>query len=70
MPQTAEATPPAAAAAASQAPEAWHLPEPQVLKDLGIIQFGWLEQGVTFNSLSPTNRWNGPVVYQRPQQRV
>ena len=59
--QTAEATPPAAAAAASQAPVAWHLPEPQALKDLGIIQFGWLEQGVTFNSLSPTNRWNGPV---------
>ena len=29
--------------------------------NLGIEQYGWVEQGVIFNSLSPTNRWNGPV---------
>ena len=40
----------------------WHLPEPESLKELGIEQYGWLEQGVTFNSLSPGNRWNGPVI--------
>ena len=32
-----------------------------MLKELGIVQYGWLEQGATFNSLSPMNRWNGPV---------
>ena len=29
---------------------------------MGIQQYGWLEQGMTFNSLSPVNRWNGPVM--------
>ena len=28
---------------------------------MGVKQFGWVEQGLIFNSLSPTNRWNGPV---------
>ncbi len=40
----------------------WKLPEPEFLKELGIEQYGWLEQGATFNSLSPVNRWNGPVL--------
>jgi len=65
----APATPPseAAAPAAEPAPappappKPWTLPEPCVLKQLGIQQYGWLEQGATFNSLSPVNRWNGPV---------
>jgi len=59
------AAPPSEAAPAPAAPappKPWTLPEPAVLKDLGIHQFGWLEQGVTFNNLCPTNRWNGPVV--------
>jgi hypothetical protein len=43
------------------APKPWTLPEPSFLKDMGIQQYGWIEQGLTFNSLSPTNRWNGPV---------
>ena len=54
--------PPAAPAEANQDPaKPWKLPEPDVLKQLKIVQYGWLEQGLTFNSLSPTNRWNGPV---------
>ena len=61
-PASDTAAPVAAAVEASQVPAGpWHLPEPQALKDLGIEQYGWVEQGVTFNSLSPTNRWNGPV---------
>jgi len=61
--QPSETTAPVAAAAeAGQAPAGpWHLPEPKGLKEFGILQYGWLEQGLTFNSLSPTNRWNGPV---------
>lgn len=51
----------AAAPADPEPPKPWKLPEPSVLKELGIEQFGWLEQGVTFNNLSPANRWNGPV---------
>jgi hypothetical protein len=53
-----DAAPPAAEAPAP--PKPWTLPEPTFLKKLGIQQFGWIEQGVTFNSLSPVNRWNGP----------
>ncbi len=41
--------------------EAWTIPQPRALKSLGIKTFGWLEQGATFNSLSPSDRWNGPV---------
>ena len=43
------------------APQPWHLPEPTFLQNLGIKQFGWLEQGLTFNSLGSESRWNGPV---------
>ncbi len=57
-----ETAPVAAPAAASAAPpKPWSLPELSVLKELKIQQYGWLEQGATFNSLSPINRWNGPV---------
>jgi len=41
--------------------EAWTIPQPRFLQAFGIKTFGWLEQGATFNSLSPSNRWNGPV---------
>jgi len=59
----APSLPPAeqAAPAAPAPPKPWTLPEPKMLKDLGIQQYGWVEQGLTFNSLSPANRWNGPV---------
>ncbi len=57
----AAAAAPAAAEAVPPPDAMWHLPEPEMLKKLGIVQYGWLEQGVTFNSLSPVNRWNGPV---------
>ena len=62
--QPSNAAAPAAepAPATPAPPKPWTLPEACLLKELGIHQFGWLEQGATFNSLSPTNRWNGPVV--------
>lgn len=41
--------------------EAWHMPQSRTLQSLGITTYGWMEQGLTFNSLNPTNRWNGPV---------
>ncbi len=59
---SAAAAPAEPAPAAPAPPKPWALPEASLLKDLRIQQFGWLEQGATFNSLSPTNRWNGPVV--------
>jgi hypothetical protein len=61
--QPSEAAAPAAEpAAANPAPaKPWSLPEPCILEQMGIQQYGWVEQGLTFNSLSPTNRWNGPV---------
>ncbi len=39
----------------------WTLPQPGVLQDMGINVSGWLEAGLTLNSLSPSDRWNGPV---------
>ncbi|MGO8690151.1 MAG: outer membrane beta-barrel protein [Thermoguttaceae bacterium] len=56
---SANATAPAAGAAAAPAP--WTLPQPCVLQRLGIIASGWLEQGATINTLSPSDRWNGPL---------
>jgi hypothetical protein len=41
--------------------EARKMPQSAALKALGINTFGWIEQGATFNSLNPTDRWNGPV---------
>ncbi|MGA2031432.1 MAG: outer membrane beta-barrel protein [Thermoguttaceae bacterium] len=64
QPAAQAATPAAsepAATAADCADKPWTLPEPCALQELGIKQYGWLEQGATFNSLSPRDRWNGPV---------
>jgi hypothetical protein len=64
----ADESPIAAAAAETEAPPSstpdkpWTIPQPCVLQQLGVRTFGWLEQGVVFNSLSPADRWNGPVV--------
>jgi hypothetical protein len=41
--------------------EKWTIPQPLILRELGINMYGWLDQGVTLNSLSPRDRWNGPV---------
>jgi hypothetical protein len=41
-------------------PGAWKLPSPDFMKRMGIEQGGWLEQGITYNSLSPGDRFNGP----------
>ena len=48
-------------AAAGPTQQPWSMPQPHCLQAMGIRTFGWLEQGVTFNSLSPGDRWNGPV---------
>ena len=37
------------------------MPQPCALQSLGINMSGWVEGGLTFNSLSPSDRWNGPV---------
>jgi hypothetical protein len=43
-------------------PQPWRIPQPCFLQALGIETYGWIDQGVVFNSLSPSDRWNGPVV--------
>jgi len=41
--------------------EPWKLPQPCALQQAGIVMGGWLQQGITFNSTSPTDGFNGPV---------
>ena len=55
------ATPEPSPAADGPSEKPWTIPQPKVLNHLGIITSGWLEQGVTFNSLNPHDGWNGPV---------
>jgi hypothetical protein len=40
---------------------AWSLPQPCILQNLGIKMGGWIEQGITFNSLGRDQGFNGPV---------
>ena len=58
-PQTA--APPAPDPAPAADPKPWKLPQPCFTKALGIDISGWLEGGATINTLSPGDRWNGPV---------
>jgi hypothetical protein len=58
-PQAAVAPDPAPGPAAD--PKPWKLPQPCLTQELGIDISGWLEPGVTLNTLSPRDRWNGPV---------
>jgi hypothetical protein len=39
----------------------WKLPQPQALQQRGIDVGGWVQQGITFNSVNPEDRFNGPV---------
>ena len=39
----------------------WTLPQPCFLESLGIQVHGWLQQGITFNSRKPVDKFNGPV---------
>jgi hypothetical protein len=39
----------------------WTIPQPCCLQRHGIRIGGWLEQGITFNSVDPGDRSNGPV---------
>ena len=41
--------------------DAWTIPQPCFLQNLGIRMGGWLEQGMTFNAQDPADRFNGPV---------
>jgi hypothetical protein len=45
---------------APAAPKGWKLPQPDCLKSRGIDMGGWVEQGITYNSLNPEDRYNGP----------
>jgi len=44
----------------AQGDEPWKLPQPDFFQRTGINLGGWLEQGITFNSLRPNDRFNGP----------
>jgi|CXWL01.1.fsa_nt_gi hypothetical protein len=37
--------------------------EAKVLKDTGIVIGGWANAGITYNSVSPENNFNGPVTF-------
>ena len=41
-------------------PKPWHLPQPCVFQQMGISMGGWVEQGITFNSDRPADKFNGP----------
>lgn len=41
-------------------PKPWRIYQPSVLANHGIEIGGWIQQGITFNSLSPIDRFNGP----------
>lgn len=64
---TAQATDqPSAAAAAEPAPadpgpQPWKLPQPCIFQNLGINVGGWVEQGITYDSWNPVDRFNGPI---------
>jgi hypothetical protein len=48
------------AVAEAPAAQGWKLPQPTLLQKHGIAIGGWLEQGITYNSLDPADRFNGP----------
>jgi hypothetical protein len=58
---TPDAASPDPAPAPPPDPKPWKLPQPCLLQALGIDTSGWLEPGTTINTLSPRDRWNGPV---------
>ncbi len=45
-----------------QARDPWKLPQPCLLKRLGINAGGWLQGGITANADDPVDRFNGPVL--------
>jgi hypothetical protein len=49
------------ATAQGPAPAPWTIPQPSVLESMGARVGGWVDQGITFNSHSPSNGFNGPV---------
>jgi hypothetical protein len=60
-PPAATATTPPPAASGPPADKPWTIPQLRALDSLGIRTSGWLEQGVTFNSLNPSDGSNGPL---------
>lgn len=49
-------------AAPPDPPKPWHLPQPCIFQQMGINMGGWVEQGITFNSDRPADRFNGPNI--------
>jgi hypothetical protein len=47
--------------ASTQPAGPWKLPQPAVLQNAGITVGGWVEQGITFNSQNPSDKFNGPI---------
>ncbi len=65
-PSTEEGLPSVASVESEELPaqiaaKPWELPQPEILTKLGIDMGGWVQQGITFNSLHPADRFNGPV---------
>jgi len=42
-------------------PQPWQLPQPRLFDDLGIDMGGWVQQGITYNAVDPSDGFNGPV---------
>ena len=45
----------------SPAQQVWKLRQPEFFKSHGIDMGGWVEQGITLNSVNPADRFNGPI---------
>lgn len=59
-PETTAPTDVGMAVAEPAAPGPWQLPQPCILQQHRIKMGGWVEQGITFNNLSPEDKFNGP----------
>jgi hypothetical protein len=53
---------PSEEAAPPEPPKPWKMPQPSCLQKMGANMGGWVQQGITYNGLNPTDRFNGPIV--------
>jgi hypothetical protein len=60
-PEVTDALAPAMVYPGDQPEQPWTLPQPAFLQRYGITLGGWIEQGITYNTEAPRDRFNGPV---------
>ena len=48
----------------------WQLPQPPILKKLGINMGGWVQQGITYNAWNPAGSFQRAHLHERSQWRV